>query len=147
MVDSTIDPKDLTSTAEFLFQILQITERQPDGCDILLACNKSESFTSRPPLKIKEALEKELDKIIARKKKSLDTVKTTVIGKNSKNSILTDGDGNESDAEDQEALLELQLSGEFKFSALEGNVDAVEGSVAKSSIDKWECWIEERLIN
>ncbi|QLG70537.1 hypothetical protein HG535_0A04770 [Zygotorulaspora mrakii] len=143
MVDSTTDPKDLTEVAEFLFQILQVTERQPDGCDILLACNKCESFTSRPPAKIKDALEKEMDKIIARKRKSLDSVQNTLNGSLKK----TDDADNEDDQEEKSALLDIQVAGGFKFSSLEGNVDALEGSVTKNNVDKWECWIEERLIN
>nr|2GED_A Chain A, Signal recognition particle receptor beta subunit [Saccharomyces cerevisiae]2GED_B Chain B, Signal recognition particle receptor beta subunit [Saccharomyces cerevisiae] len=69
MVDSTVDPKKLTTTAEFLVDILSITESScENGIDILIACNKSELFTARPPSKIKDALESEIQKVIERRK-------------------------------------------------------------------------------
>lgn len=145
VVDATVDPKELTKTAEFLFHILQITERQPNGVDILLACNKSESFTARPPSKIKDTLEKEIEKIIARKQKSLDTV-TGPIGSSS-SAKAGSSRFDEGDAEAEEALLELELSSNFKFDSLEGNVNAIEGSVLRENIDNWECWINERAVN
>lgn len=132
VVDATVDPKELTTTAEFLFEILQVTERFPNGVDILIACNKSESFIARQPLKIRAALEKEIEKIIARRQKSLDTVQ---------------GEKTEEGADDQPEGLRLSSTNGFKFEAVEGNVDALDGSVLKQNIEKWECWIDERAVN
>ncbi|SCV05532.1 LANO_0H09560g1_1 [Lachancea nothofagi CBS 11611] len=136
VVDSTIDPQKLTETAEFFYEILMLTERFPEGVDVMIACNKSESFSSRPPLKIRDALEKEIGKIIERKAKSLSAVK-----KPDKN--LSGHDEDESNPNS----LEFQGGHDFKFDALDGNIDALDGSVLKSQIDKWECWIDERSVN
>lgn len=136
VVDATVDPKELTSTAEFLFEILQVTERFPNGVDILLACNKSESFTARPPLKIRSALEKEIEKIIVRRQKSLDTVNDD-----------EKADNDDENLQQEPPIFNLGSKGGFKFDSLEGNVDSVEGSVMKKNIDKWECWMDERTVN
>lgn len=135
VVDATVDPKELTPTAEFLFEILQVTERFPNGVDMLIACNKSESFTARPPLKIKSALEKEIENIIIRKQKSLEMIK---------GNEKTDEDGN---LQEEPQVFNLGPNNAFKFESLEGNIDSVEGSVMKKNIDKWECWMDERTVN
>ncbi|EDO18495.1 hypothetical protein Kpol_1032p92 [Vanderwaltozyma polyspora DSM 70294] len=136
LVDSTVDPKQLVETAEFLYQILNITEnRKHNGVDILIACNKSESFTARPPQKIKTVLETEITDIIKRKKQSLGSVKKTA-------------DSNVDDDEDDEMENEniLDSMKDFKFSALEGEVDVIEGSVLKQKLSKWQEWMHE-VIN
>lgn len=132
VVDATVDPKQLTETAEFLFEIMQVTERFPNGVDILIACNKSESFTARPPSKIKAALEKEIENIISRRQKSLDVVQ---------------GEKTEDSVDNQPEGLRFAGTHGFKFETIEGNVDALEGSVLKKNIEKWECWIDERAVN
>ncbi|CAI4045886.1 hypothetical protein SUVZ_11G0650 [Saccharomyces uvarum] len=130
MVDSTIDPKKLTTTAEFLVDILLITESScENGVDILIACNKSESFTARPSSKINDALENEIQKIIERRKKSLNEVKRKV---------------NE-DEDTENSLDVLQYANGFKFANMEGSVVAFEGSVSKNNISKWQKWIDEKL--
>ncbi|CUS23677.1 LAQU0S11e01794g1_1 [Lachancea quebecensis] len=136
VVDSTVDPQKLTETAEFLYEILGLTERFPDGVDILIACNKSESFSARPPLKIRDALEKEIGKIIERRARSLASVKKA---------DTTSGVEDEDGAMPQS--VEFQGNHEFKFDALDGNVDALDGSVLKGQVEKWECWIDERAVN
>lgn len=136
VVDATIDPKKLTETAEFLLEILTITEISSEPVDILIACNKSESFTARPPLKIKEALEKEIGLIIERHNKSLGEVK--------KRADLGNGNGDESDDENAAFLENFNGSNKFKFSMLEGEVDAMEGSVTKKNVSKWEDWLSEK---
>ncbi|CAG99567.1 Signal recognition particle receptor subunit beta [Kluyveromyces lactis] len=135
VIDSTINPKELVSTAELLYEILSVTELRPDGVDILLACNKSESFVARPPSKIKGALEKEITEIMKRKAKSLKA--------NSKKSLSDDAN----DDDDDEVAVLQQNSAGFEFDRIDGNVDAKEGSVLKNDIDKWECWIDERAMN
>lgn len=130
MIDSTTDPRNLTSTAEFLVDILSITETScENGVDILIACNKSELFTARPSSKIRDVLESEIQKVIGRRKKSLNEVKRRV--------------NEEQDAEN--VLDVLQSSHEFKFARLEGSVVAFEGSVSKKNISKWRQWIDEKL--
>lgn len=116
MVDSTVDPKKLTTTAEFLVDILSITESScENGIDILIACNKSELFTARPPSKIKDALESEIQKVIERRKKSLNEVERKI---------------NEEDYAEN-TLDVLQSTDGFKFANLEASVVAFEGSINK----------------
>lgn len=136
VVDSTVEPQKLTETAEFLYEILRLTERFPEGVDIMIACNKSESFSARPPMKIKDALEKEIGSIIERKAKSLASVNKTGSG----------SDPNDEDGADPQAL-DFQSTRQFRFDALDGNVDAIDGSVLKAQIERWECWIDERSVN
>ncbi|CCF58315.1 hypothetical protein KAFR_0E01610 [Kazachstania africana CBS 2517] len=130
VMDATTDPKELDTTAEFLVDILNVSEAKSEPIDILIACNRSESFTARPPLKIKEALEKEIGKIIQRKKKSLGKVSKDI----------------DEDVEDQDDVALFNVNTEnFKFSMLEGSVDVVAGSVHKRNIGKWEEWIENHF--
>ncbi|CAI4945053.1 ANM_HP_G0122760.mRNA.1.CDS.1 [Saccharomyces cerevisiae] len=130
MVDSTVDPKKLTTTAEFLVDILSITESScENGIDILIACNKSESFTARPPSKIKDALESEIQKVIERRKKSLNEVERKT---------------NEEDYAEN-TLDVLQSTDGFKFANLEASVVAFEGSINKRKISQWREWIDEKL--
>lgn len=140
VIDATVDPKELTSTAELLYEILCVTETRPGGVDILLACNKAESFVARPPLKIKDALETEITEIIKRRVKSLKV--------NSKKATRGSSDDDEDDEDAGHDLMALhQSSSGFEFDRIDGNVDAVGGSVLKKDIDKWECWIDERAMN
>lgn len=97
--------------------------------DILIACNKSESFTARPSSKINDALENEIQKIIERRKKSLNEVERKV---------------NE-DEDTENSLDVLQSANGFKFANMEGSVVAFEGSVSKNNISKWQKWIDEKL--
>ncbi|CDO94713.1 unnamed protein product [Kluyveromyces dobzhanskii CBS 2104] len=136
VIDSTVNPKDLVDTAELLYEILSVTELRPDGVDILLACNKSESFVARPPLKIKDALEAEITEIIKRKSKSL-----------MRNSKKTSNGSVSAEDEDDEPTALQQFGNGFQFDRIDGNVDSKEGSVLKNEVDKWECWIDERAMN
>lgn len=136
VIDSTTDPKKLTDTAEFLLDILRVTEVAKDPVDILLACNKSESFTARPPAKIKEALEKEIALAIERHAKSLSEVK--------KRRDLGNGD-EDNDEETAGFLDNVGGSSKFAFSMLEGEVDVMEGSVLKKNISKWEDWLDDKM--
>ncbi|AGO11321.1 AaceriACR063Cp [[Ashbya] aceris (nom. inval.)] len=124
MVDSTVDPKRVTETAEFLYDVLSITERKSQAIDIMIACNKSESFTSRPPLMIKDALEKELGQIIERKSKDLR------------------GAG-----EDDLTTVFATSGAAFKLDHLEAVVQVCAGSVLSKDIDAWQAWLDENAIN
>lgn len=136
VIDATTDPKKLTDTAEFLLDILTVTEVAKEPVDILLACNKSESFTARPPAKIKEALEREIGFAIERHTKSLSEVK--------KRRDLGNGD-EDNDDETAGFLDNMAGSNAFTFSMLEGTVDALDGSVVKKNINKWEDWLDSKL--
>lgn len=130
VVDSTVDPKNLTDTAQYLYEILSITEKFSNGIEILLACNKNELFTARPPKKIKDALENEIDKIIKRQKRGLGSV----------------SNGDAEDEDNVSPLLSATFgSNGFNFNGLEGEVSILEGSVLKNKVGKWEEWIDEKL--
>ena len=134
VIDSTVDPKELVETAEFLYQILNITEnRTHNGVKILIACNKSESFTARPPQKIKDVLELEITEIIKRKKQSLGTVHKAV---------NTNNEDEENATENEQVLDSLKV---FKFDALEGNVTVLDGSVTKNKLNKWKDWMHDAI--
>ncbi|CCH43118.1 Translation initiation factor IF-2 [Wickerhamomyces ciferrii] len=128
LIDSSIDPKKINENAKFLYDILSITERRPGGIDILIGCNKSDLFSARQPLKIRELLEKEID--------SLRKLNVSNISKIDNN-----------DMEEEFNDLGQSIEMEFKFEKLEGNFDVINGSVLKNQIDKWECWIDERAVN
>ena len=138
VVDATTDPKKLTDTAEFLLDILSITEVSKEPIDILIACNKSESFTARPPNKIKEALEKEVSLAIERQKKSLSEV-------NQKADLGAGADDATDDNENAGFLENFNGDTKFTFSMLEGEVDATKGSVLKKDISNWEEWLDDKL--
>ncbi len=128
---SATDSKNITSNANFLLEILKRTEKRPGGVDILIACNKSESFSSRPPFKIKELLQKEINELITIKSKGL-------------NEVSLNDKGQEEEIDDDDEFL---TGREFRFEDLEGNVDFIAGSLIKGKIDKWDCWLNERAFN
>ncbi|KAL3231195.1 Signal recognition particle receptor subunit beta [Nakaseomyces bracarensis] len=131
VVDATKDPKDITDTAEFLTNILLAIERTREPVDILIACNKSESFTARQPAKIKQALEAEITKVLERRKKSLINVENSMLDENDENEALN---------------LNFDISKGFKFEHLEGELDIQAGSVLKGNTDSWYEWIKEHLV-
>lgn len=131
MIDSTSDPREIEDTAELLYEILNITERRGNAIDILLACNKSEMFTSRPPKKFLTALEHDIGEIINRKKKNLGSIS------------LRPASDLEAD-DDNEVFLQCGDSG-FKFSSLKGSFNVFEGSVLQRKIHKWESWLDKTL--
>ncbi|CCH58827.1 hypothetical protein TBLA_0A10490 [Henningerozyma blattae CBS 6284] len=148
LVDSTIDPKNLTDTAQFLYDILVITENTKyfnNGVDILLACNKSELFTSRPVKKILETLEFEIDKIIKRQKSSLGSASTVLASGIQRKGRSNEDDDENNDGTDSPLFNAVIGSQGFKFSALEGTFDVLDGSVQKNKTSKWEEWIDERF--
>jgi len=136
VVDATTDPKKLSETAEFLLDILSITEVSKEPIDILIACNKSESFTARPPAKIIEALEKEVGLTIERHNKSLGEVR--------KRADFNTG-GDDSDDENAGFLENVNGNNKFTFSMLEGEVEALKGSVSKKDISNWEEWLDGKV--
>ena len=131
VLDSTIDPKNITETAEYLTEILLILEKIREPIDILIACNKNESFTARQPLKIKEALENEITRIFERKKKSLGNIERDI------------GDVDEIN---ENLDLSFDISKGFKFDYLEGNVEVLAGSVHKNKITTWQEWVGSHLV-
>ncbi|ODV93716.1 hypothetical protein PACTADRAFT_4619 [Pachysolen tannophilus NRRL Y-2460] len=59
---------------KMLYEILSKTEFLPNGVDILVACNKSDLFQSKPVFKIKEILEAEMNKIRINNSKNINKI-------------------------------------------------------------------------
>lgn len=150
MVDATTNPKRLTETAEFLLEVLKYTELSFEPVDVLIACNKSESFVARPALKIKDIVEKEIGECIKRSKGSLGEVNgvrdrdrddgaTVIAGGGG-------GSGSTAPTTDTAGFIEAVIGGEsFSFDMLEGTVEVADGSVVKRKLGKWEEWIDGRV--
>ncbi|KAH3899376.1 uncharacterized protein SCODWIG_00634 [Saccharomycodes ludwigii] len=134
-MDSTVNAEQMVYTAECLLDILNITEK--NGIDVLVACNKSDLFASRPSLKIKEQLEKNLKEIINRKKKSVGE-------KNSTFDNTDDGNDNNGIGNSLEVIME-QLGSDPKFDRLESEIVFKNGSVVNKNIDDWLEWMDEKL--
>lgn len=130
LIDSSIDPKKLSKSAHFLYEILLVSERRPGGIDILIGCNKSDLFSSRQSTKIKEILEQEIDAIRKLNASTISKVDSDING-----------------VEEEFSDLGQSISSTFKFDQLEGSIDVISGSVLKKNIEKWECWIDERSVN
>ncbi|KAK9238207.1 signal recognition particle receptor beta subunit-domain-containing protein [Lipomyces kononenkoae] len=137
-------PERLREAAEYLYDILRITERVRGGTDVLVAANKSELFTAVPAKRLRTLLEVELDKIRESRAKSVDKVGA--------GGDKHDGDdGDEDDSAVVGGNLWLGRGGEkegpFKFEDLETEVTVVDGSVDNDKIDGWLGWMEERAVN
>ncbi|KAK9369593.1 signal recognition particle receptor beta subunit-domain-containing protein [Lipomyces kononenkoae] len=136
-------PERLREAAEYLYDILRITERVRGGTDVLVAANKSELFTAVPAKRLRTLLEVELDKIRESRAKSVDKVGA---GGDKK-------DADDSDEDDSGVIggsLWLGRVGEkgpFKLEDLETEVTVIDGSVDNNKIDGWVGWMEERAVN
>ncbi|CAI5756101.1 unnamed protein product [Candida verbasci] len=150
MIDSSnsnwSDPINVENIVKYLYNLLSITERKPNGVDFLFAINKSDLFDSLPPHKIKKILEKELGKLIKNE--------ITNVNKNSDLDKKSDFINNDDeDVNNNDTLREFWLGiigssdAEFTFDKLEGNMDFISGSVLKNKISQWENWLDERVVN
>lgn len=158
MVDSTCDFKSDKSNdywdqvAEWLIFILDKLEQLNHPTNLLIACNKNESFIARPPNKIKSFLETKIGQVLLRKKSSM------LIGissnKNHKSRYINNNNGvdtsernnstSDEDGSNESPLFDLFPDpSRFKFDSLETSVEVMGGSVLKQNIDPWKQWIEE----
>lgn len=131
VVDSTLDPKHWDEPAELLVDILEQLETLSQPTDLLIACNKSDSFTARPPQRIKTLLEQTIASVLTRRKAS-----------------LARDNGNTSKDNDEDAsfnpLLDMFADPtQFRFDVLETSVEALAGSVLKRDVDSWQQWLED----
>ncbi|KAH3683927.1 hypothetical protein WICPIJ_005127 [Wickerhamomyces pijperi] len=131
MIDSTLDPKKMVESAKFLYEILTRTERKANGVDILIACNKSDQFSSRQVKTIKQILETEIDNY---RKLSVSNISKS------------NEDGTDFD-DDETKQLSVSLNDQFNFEKLEGHIHISNGSVLKNKIESWTNWIDERVVN
>ncbi|KAI5957137.1 hypothetical protein KGF54_000065 [Candida jiufengensis] len=138
-----LNNQELEKITKFLYNLISITERKQNGIDYLFAINKLDLFDSLPTPKIKTILELEINKLI---KNEINNVnKTSGIDNNT---IEED----EFDDSNKENLREFWLSiignsQVFTFDKLEGNMDFLGGSILKGNIDKWEDWLDEKVMN
>lgn len=138
VVDSTLNPTQWDKPAELLVDILEQIESLNHQTSVLIACNKSESFTARPPQKIKQFLEQQVGEVLARRKASLAT--------GHKSSSKSNRGGEQDDEEDTTDSTLLNTFADplqFRFDALETSVEALAGSVLKNNIDSWQQWLED----
>lgn len=170
MIDSTRDFKSDASNdyweqiAEWLIYILDKLEQLSHPTNLLIACNKNESFISRPPNKIKSFLEIKIGQVLSRKKSSMlidpsnsnnyksDITTTTTTTTTTANIItnmnerryINGSDTYNEDNSNDSPLFDLfpDLL-KFKFDSLETSVEVLGGSVLKQNIDPWKQWIEE----
>ncbi|KAH3676431.1 hypothetical protein WICMUC_002062 [Wickerhamomyces mucosus] len=131
LIDSSSDSKKLIESTKFLYEILLRSERRPNGINILVACNKSDLFSSRQAKTIRQTLETELD--------NYRKLNVSNISKANEDSFNTE--------DDEGKELGTSLNDTFKFEKLEGNVDFISGSVLKNKTQDWANWIDERVVN
>lgn len=121
----------LERIATFLFNLLCITEKLPNGVDFLFAVNKNELFDSTPPNRIRTILEGEINKLAQ--------------------SVVSDKrdyqEENASDIRDFWLGVIGKPGNKFKFDMLEGNMDFFGGSVHRNDVELWENWLDERVVN
>ncbi|KAK9325938.1 signal recognition particle receptor beta subunit-domain-containing protein [Lipomyces orientalis] len=133
-------PERLREAAEYMYDILRITERVRGGTDMLVAANKSELFTAVPAKRLRTLLETELYKIRESRAKSVSKV-------------AADGEKDDSDDDNEDIvggsgwLGKRGEKGSFKLEDLETEVTVLDGSVDSGKIDAWIGWMEERAVN
>lgn len=127
-------PEKLREAAEYLYDILRITERVRGGTDILIAANKSELFTAVPAKRLRSLLETEFQKIRESRARTVGKV-----GSDEK-----DDDDYEDNAG---SWLGLKDGKPFRFEDLESDVIVVDGSVESGKTSGWVNWMEERAVN
>ncbi|KAK9492909.1 signal recognition particle receptor beta subunit-domain-containing protein [Lipomyces doorenjongii] len=136
-------PEQLREAAEYLYDILRITERVRGGTDVLVAANKSELFTAVPAKRLRTLLETELDKIRESRAKSVGKV-----GAGSDKHDSDDGDEDDGAVVGGSGWLGRRgEKGSFRLEDLETDVMVIDGSVDNGKIHPWIAWMEERAVN
>lgn len=154
MIDSTL--RDWNDDCKLIIDILEIIEnenmknlniKKGKIINLLIACNKNESFTARPINKIKEIIENDIDEILQRSKKSITEVED-ISGKSSNNNnknknIINNGNRYGGDELFDNAVnkIDLIIDKKFKFDMLETEVEFIGGSAKDGKIDNWLDWI------
>lgn len=137
VIDSTVHNNEINGIAKRLFNLLLLSEKRPNGIDILLAINKTDQFGARPVTKFREILEKEINEI-----KNLNLRNLKKVNLNSKES------NDEHDDEAEQILEEFgNANVQFKFDQLEGNFDFVGGSLYQNKAIDWVNWLDEKAAN
>lgn len=165
MIDSTNDFKSDKSNdyweqvAEWLVYLLDRLEQLNHPTNLLLACNKNESFISRPPNKIKSFLEMKIGQVLSRNKSSMlidlsnnssykhnfTTITSSATSSTSTSSTNNNNKTRYIRSNDSPLLDLFPDPSKFKFDSLETSVEVLGGSVLKQNIDPWKQWIEEHL--
>ncbi|KAK9462453.1 signal recognition particle receptor beta subunit-domain-containing protein [Lipomyces oligophaga] len=124
--------------AEYLYDILCLTERITMGVDIAIAANKSELFTAMPPKQLRTTFETEMDKIRQTRSK--------LIGKVGLDDEKSSSEADE-DINDGANRLGLSDGSAFSLAQLESEVVVIAGSVKTGKVEDWVAWMEERALN
>lgn len=135
VIDATMKNEEVAAAAKQLFKILLLSERRPNGIDILIAVNKTERFGARPVDRISQSLQQEINEYKNVSMKNLRKVDTK--------------GHNFEDQQENDELEEIieQLGKEFAFDKLEGNIDIIGGSLHADKIQKWIDWLDEKAVN
>lgn len=136
----------LASVANQLYTLLSITEKVPNGVDYMFAVNKQDLFDSRLVANVKKMIEEKLENLIMNE---LNTKGSTSGGSGIDND---DDENDEHEFKKQESTRDFWKSvlggrRNFKFEALEGNMDFIGGSVTKGKTSHWENWFDEKAVN
>lgn len=118
----------VSTTAQMLCKVLSLTERHPNGVDILIAGNKSDVFNALSASKLRSLLEQEILEIMSTKGKLLDANADS---------------GNDTDS----PLAWIADSDKFSFDELEGAMDVIDGSAKLGQVSSWATWIEQQIAN
>lgn len=130
VIDAASGPEGIRTAAEALFKLLLRTEQRMGGIDIMIACNKADVFNMVPAMRMKLALENEIQEIRSTKAKSLGTV--------AKAGSLED------DNEDDGSWLGGDT---FRFVDLDGEISIADGSAVTDNVENWKRWLEEVAVN
>jgi signal recognition particle receptor subunit beta len=125
LIDAASGTKNIAETAKQLYKLLQLTEKQDGGMDILIAANKADVFNVISTTRIREILEKEIHGLRDSQSKGISDV----------------------NEEDNESSAWIGTDGPFQFNHLEGDVMIVDGSVRANRTQKWQEWVERHALN
>ncbi|KAK9473816.1 signal recognition particle receptor beta subunit-domain-containing protein [Dipodascopsis tothii] len=126
-------PEAAHAAAQYLYDILALTERRRGGASVLVAANKAELFTAVPAKRLRSLLEDEITKIARTKARAVSGVERSALGA-------------AADDDDAPALWAGAPGAPFRFEVLESEVTALSGSVETGKIEPWVRWMEERVV-
>lgn len=151
MIDSTL--RDWENDCKLIVDILEIIEsenmkdlniKKNKTINLLLACNKNESFTARPVIKIKEIIENDINEILQRSKKSINKIEDNdnVSSNTDKKHGINNGNRYGGEITDNgNDKIDLIIDKKFKFDMLETEVEFIGGSAKDGKIEAWLDWI------
>ncbi|KAK9446387.1 signal recognition particle receptor beta subunit-domain-containing protein [Limtongia smithiae] len=122
--------------AEYLYDVLLVTNGVRGGTDVLIAANKSELFTAVPAKRLRSLFETELNTIREMRARSLGQT------------ALQSEKADEAPVPDNYRWLgKPGETGPLRLVDLETEVTVLDGSVETGKVDGWVSWMEERAAN